>query len=216
MFCCLDRLFVFGLEVAKRADGSGEFAHPEIFGGGVEAGEVALHLGVPEEEFEAEGAGFGVDAVGAADDGGVLELDGAFFEGFGEGDDAGTDDGGGFFELQGLCGIDDVGGGEAVMEPAGVFGGVDVLGYGGGEGDDVVLDLSFDFVDAIDGEGSAIANGVGCGLRPAVLSTELGARRGGCDGGKVAAKSLCGRETGARVAITIRPNLTARAAFWPV
>ena len=74
-----DGLFVLGLEVAEGADGSGELADAEVFGGGVEAGEVALHLGVPEEELEAEGGGFGVDAVGAADDGGVLELDGAAF-----------------------------------------------------------------------------------------------------------------------------------------
>ena len=110
-----DCFFVLGLEVAEGADGSGELADAEVFGGGVEAGEVALHLGVPEEELEAEGGGFGVDAVSAADDGGVLELESALFEGFGESDDAGADDGGGFFELQGLGGVDDVGGGEAVV-----------------------------------------------------------------------------------------------------
>ena len=146
---------MFGLEVAEGADGSGELAYAEVFGGGVEAGEVALHLGVPEEELEAEGGGLGVDAVGAADDGGVLELDGALFQDVGEGEDAGADDGGGFFELEGLGGVDDVGGGEAVVEPAGVFGGVDVLGDGGGEGDDVVTDFGFDLVDAVDGEGAA-------------------------------------------------------------
>ncbi len=149
--------FVLGLEVAEGADGSGELADAEVFGGGVEAGEVALHLGVPEEELEAEGGGFGVDAVGAADDGGVLELDGALLERFGEGDDAGADDGGGFAELEGLRGVDDVGGGEAVVEPAGGFGVGDVLGDGGGEGDDVVADFGFDLVDAGDGEVAAVA-----------------------------------------------------------
>ena len=113
-----DGFFVLGLEVAEGADGAGELADAEVFGGGVEAGEVALHLGVPEQELEAEGGGFGVDAVGAADDGGVLELDGALFERFGEGEDAGADDGGGFAELEGLRGVDDVGGGEAVVQPA--------------------------------------------------------------------------------------------------
>ena len=77
-----DGLFVLGLEVAEGTDGAGELADAEVFGGGVEAGEVALHLGVPEQELEAEGGGFGVDAVGAADDGRVLELDCAFFQGF--------------------------------------------------------------------------------------------------------------------------------------
>jgi len=52
-----DGCFVLGLEVAEGAYGSGELADAEVFGGGVEADEVALHLGVPEEELEAEGAG---------------------------------------------------------------------------------------------------------------------------------------------------------------
>ena len=55
--------FVLGLEVAEGADGSGELADAEIFGRSVEAGEVALGLGVPEQELEAEGGGFGVDSV---------------------------------------------------------------------------------------------------------------------------------------------------------
>ncbi len=35
-----------------------------------------------------------------------------------------------------------------------------MFGYGGGEGDDVVLDLGFDLVNAVYGEGSLVANGV--------------------------------------------------------
>ncbi len=160
-----DCFLVLGLEVAEGAYGSGELADAEVFGGGVEAGEVALHLGVPEEQLEAEGGGFGVDAVGAADDGSVFELEGALLEGFGEGDDAGADDGGGFFELEGLRGVDYVGGGEAVVEPARGFGVGDVLGDGGGEGDDVVTDFGFDLVDAVDGEGAFVADDVCGGLR---------------------------------------------------
>src|ERR1700722_13119289 len=100
--------------MTEGADGSGELADAEIFGGCIEAGEVALHLGVPEEQLEAEGRGLGMDTVGAADDGGVLELEGTAFERVCEGDDARADDGGGFFELQGLRGVDDVGAGEPV------------------------------------------------------------------------------------------------------
>jgi hypothetical protein len=167
---CADGGFVLGFEVAEGADGSGELAEAEIFGGRVEAGEVALDFVVPEQELEAEGGRFGVDAVGAADDGSVLELDGATLEGFGEGDDASADEGGGFLELEGLGGVDDVGAGEAVVEPAGgllfqIRGDVDVLGYGGGEGDDVVADFGLDLVDAGYGEVAAVADGVGCGLR---------------------------------------------------
>jgi hypothetical protein len=164
--------------MAEGADGSGELAYAEVFGGGVEAGEVALDLWVPEEEFEAEGGGFGVDAVGAADDGSVLELEGAFSQDIGEGYDAGADDGGGFFNLEGLRGVDYVGGGEAVVEPAGVFGIVDVFGYGGGEGDDIVADFGLDLVDVIDGEGSVVADGVCGGLGD---EAEFGKGLGGGD-----------------------------------
>ena len=72
-----------------------------------------------------------------------------------------SDDGGGFSELEGLGGVDDVGGGEAVVEPAGGVGICDVLGDGGGEGDYVVSDFGFDLLDARDGEAAAIADGVG-------------------------------------------------------
>ena len=82
--------FVLGLEMAEGADGPGELADAEVFRSGVEAGEVALHLGVPEEEFEPEGGGFGMNAVGAADDGRVFELERAPFEGLPERNDAGA------------------------------------------------------------------------------------------------------------------------------
>src|SRR5260370_14182758 len=177
--------------MAEGADGSGELADAEVFGGGVEAGEVALYLGVPEEELEAEGGGLGVDAVGAADDGGVLELEGATLEDVGEREDAGADDGGGFFELEGLGGVDDVGGGEAVVEPAGVGCRVDVLGDGGGEGDDVVLALGFDLVDAGDGEVAAVADGVGGLLRDEAEAGES-LRGGDLDGEPAAVLVLVG------------------------
>ena len=67
-------------------------------------------------------------------------------------------------ELEGLRGVDDVGGGEAVVQPARGFGVGDVLGDGGGEGDDVVADFGFDLVDAVDGEVALVADGVGGGL----------------------------------------------------
>ena len=75
---------MLGLEVAEGADRPGELADAEVFGGGVEADEIALHLGVPEQQLQAEGSWFGVDAVGAADDGRVLELEGAGLEDFAE------------------------------------------------------------------------------------------------------------------------------------
>src|ERR1700727_849772 len=53
-----------------------------------------------------------------------------------------------------------------------------MFGYGGGEGDDVVADFGFDLVDAVDGEGAAVADGVGGGLRD---KAEFGESLGGCD-----------------------------------
>ena len=96
-----------------------------------------------------------------------------------ESDDAGADDGGGFLELEGLRGVDDVGGGEAVVEPAGLASGPGLmcLGDGGGEGDDVVADFGFDLVDAVDGEVALVADGVGGGLRDEAESWRGLARR---------------------------------------
>ena len=110
--------------------------------------------------------------MGAANAGGVLEFDGSALEDFGESDDSGADNGGGLLKLEGLCGVDDVGGGESVVEPARGYRVCDVLGDGGGEGDDVVADFRFDLVDAGDGEVALVADGVGGGLwtRPNLAS----------------------------------------------
>ena len=71
------------------------------------------------------------------------------------------------------------------MQPAGGFLGgegrrVDLLGDGGGEGDDVVADLGFDLVDASDGEVAAGGDGVGGGLRDEAETGE-GLRGDGLD-----------------------------------
>ena len=75
-----DALFVLRLEVAEGADGAGKLADAHVFGGCLEAGKVALHLGVPVQQLETEGRRLGVDAVSAADGGRVLELDGTTLE----------------------------------------------------------------------------------------------------------------------------------------
>ena len=75
-----DAFFVLRLQVAEGAHSAGELAHAHVLGCGVEARQIALHFGVPVEQLEAEGGRLGVDAVGAADGGRVLELDGAALE----------------------------------------------------------------------------------------------------------------------------------------
>ena len=74
---CTDALFVLRLEMAEGSDGAGELADAHVFCGCLEAHKVPLHLGIPVQQLEAEGRGLGVDAVRAADGGGVLEFDGA-------------------------------------------------------------------------------------------------------------------------------------------
>src|SRR5580698_2600821 len=150
--------------MAEGADGAGELADAHVFGGGGEASLIALHFGVPVEELEAEGGGLGVDAVGASDDGGVLELNGAALEDCEKSVDAGAEEGGGFLHLQGLSGIYDVVRGEAVVQPAGLFAEpLRLQGFSncGGEGNDVVLDFRFDLLDSGDGKTCTGGDGVG-------------------------------------------------------
>ncbi len=217
-----DGLFVLRFEVAEGADGAGELADAEVLGGGVEALEVALNFRVPEQELEAEGGGFGVDAVGAADGGGVFELEGALLQDFGEALDALAEDGVGFKELEGLRGVDDVGGGEAVVQPARGWlrnckGSIDVLGDGGGEGDDVVADFGFDLVDAGDGERAFLGDGVGGGLRNEAGGGE-GLRGGDLDAQPAAVLVLVGpdaAELGAGVARNHKDQFKAKGALMP-
>ena len=114
-----DALFVLGLEVAEGADGARELADAHVFGGGVEAGEVALHLGIPVQQLETEGCRLGVDAVGAADGGRVLELDGAMLEHGKQRPDALLNELRCLFYLQCLGCIDDVVRRQAIVQPAG-------------------------------------------------------------------------------------------------
>ncbi len=144
-----DAFFVLRLQMAERAHRARQLAHAHVLGRGVEAGSVALHLGVPVEQLEAEGGGLGVDAVGAADGGRVLELDGAALEHGQQRGDAVADERRGFFDLQRLRRVDDVVRREPVVQPARL--GVEALvlqalGHCSGEGDDVVLDLGLDLL----------------------------------------------------------------------
>jgi hypothetical protein len=97
--------------------------------------------------------------VSATDGGRVFEFKGAGFEDGEEMLDALVEDGGGGFELESLGGVDDIVGGEAVVQPARF--GADRFGDGGGEGDDVVADFGLDFVDAVERKAAAVTDGAG-------------------------------------------------------
>jgi len=76
--------------------------------GGVESGQVALHLGVPVEKLEAKSSRLGVDSVGAANGGRALELQCAAFEHNEQRDQPSANHRGCLLHLQGLGGIDNV------------------------------------------------------------------------------------------------------------
>ena len=128
---------------------------------------VALHLGIPVEQLEAEGGGLGVDAVGAADGGRVLELEGAALEHGEQRGDAVADERGCFLDLEGLGGVDNVVRSEAVVQPARGLAVqalvLEALGHCGGEGDNVVLDLGLDLGDAGGGDSGFGGDGLGGG-----------------------------------------------------
>ncbi len=159
-----DFFFLFWAEMSECTNSAGELANAHVLGGSGEAGCVALHFGVPVEQLEAKSGGLGVDSVGAAYGGRVLELDGAALEHGEESGDAVAKKRGCFFDLEGLGSVDNVVRSEAVMQPSGL--GVETLGFEtlchcGCEGDDVVLDFGFDFGDAGGGDGGLGGDGGG-------------------------------------------------------
>ncbi len=87
-----------------------------------------------------------MDAVGAADGRGELVLEGAALERGEELVDVGDQEIGGAHQLHVEAGVEHVGGGHALMHEARLR--PDDLGEVGEEGDDVVLDLALDRVDA--------------------------------------------------------------------
>ena len=156
--------------MGKRAHRAGKFSHPHVFSGAAKARDVALGLGVPVGQLEAKRDGLGVDAVGTADHGRVFEFPGAAFQHVRKLFQIGGDDRRCLLDQQGLGSVDDIVRSQAVVKPAGV--GSDDLGHGGGEGDDIVADFSFDLGDAVEVEVSPLANGARqhlwapCRLRP--------------------------------------------------
>lgn len=154
-----DFFFQLRCDGAVAADCAGELADAHVFCCGGKACDVALTLGVPEEQFEAEGGGFCMDAVRAADAGGERELDGAALEYVRERVQAFKDGCGGLLEQEGLCGVHNVSGGEAEVQPARLR--ADLFCDGSGEGDDVVACLEFDLLNARDFEVALGTDGLG-------------------------------------------------------
>lgn len=115
----------------------------------------ASELGIGRSELEAEGGGLGMDAVRAADDRRELVLEGALAQRRQQRIDVGDQEVGGAHELHVEAGVEHVGGGHALVHEARL--GPDDLGEVGEEGDDVVLDLALDGIDARDVEFGGLA-----------------------------------------------------------
>ncbi len=125
----------------------------------------AKEFGVGVGELEAEGRGFGVDAVRAADGRRHLVLEGAAPQRREQRIDVGDQQIDGAHELHVEAGVEHVGGGHALVHEARLR--PDDLGEMGEERDDVVLDLALDLLDARDVELGILAFGpdlLGCGL----------------------------------------------------
>jgi hypothetical protein len=148
-------LFHARIDVGEGADGAGDGAGGD-FGAGIdEAGAAAVELGVGLGHFQPEGDRLGMDAVGAADADGVLVLDGAALDGGEQRVHVGEQKVGCLDQLHIETGVENVGGGHALMDEAGIR--ADNLGQVGKEGDDVVLGFALDFVDAVDVESGLAA-----------------------------------------------------------
>ena len=106
-----------------------------------------------------------MDAVRAADDRRVLELDRARAQHARQLNDARADLCRGLAQLERLRGVDDVGGGEPEVQPARGVRVRDVLGHRRRKGNHIVPDLSLDRVDARHGKIAAIADGIRRSLR---------------------------------------------------
>ncbi len=115
----------------------------------------ARELGIGLGELEAEGGRLGMDAVRAADGRRQLVLEGAALERGEQRVDIGDQEVGGAHELHVEAGVEHVRRGHALVHEARL--GADDLGEMRQEGDDVVLGLALDLVDARDVEGGVLA-----------------------------------------------------------
>ena len=167
-----------GAEMRAGADRAGNLSHGHLARGGFDARGVAAIFVVPVRDFQAESDRLGVNAVRAADFGRVLEFPRALFKDFAEPRDAFFDQPRRFADQQRLRGVHHVIGSETIVQPARRFGIADGFLHDDGEGDHVVPDFRFDFVDARDVNARPLAQfraRLPCGTIPASASVSVAA-----------------------------------------
>ena len=138
------------VDVGEGADRAGDGAGGDLLARRDEPRAAARELGIGLRQLEAEGGRLGMDAVGAADGGRHLVLEGAALQRGEQRVDVGEQEVGGARELHGEAGVEHVRRGHALVDEARVR--ADELGEMREEGDDVVLHLALDLVDALDVE----------------------------------------------------------------
>ena len=134
-----------GGDVGEGADRAGDRAGGDVLARGGEAVAVAAELGIGLGELEPEGDRLGVDAVAAADGRRQLVLEGAALEHVEQRVDVGEQDVGGLLELHRQRGVEHVGAGHALVQPALLR--PQFLAGPGEEGDHVMLGHRLDRVD---------------------------------------------------------------------
>ena len=137
--------------LAKVPTAPGERAGRHLLACGLHARARAGELGVGVGQLQTERRGLGVDAVAAADGRRRLVLERAAFERSEQVIEINDEKVGGAHKLHVETGVEDVRGGEPLVHEARL--GPDDLGKVREEGDDVVLGLGLDGVDAGDVEG---------------------------------------------------------------
>jgi hypothetical protein len=139
------------VDVGEGADGPRDGAGGDLPPRLDEAHLAAFELRIGPCQLEAEGGGLRMDAVGPADGGRHLVLEGAAPEGGQKLVEVPQQQVGGAGELHVEGGVEHVRGGHALVHEPGF--GADDLGQMREERDDVVLDLALDGVDALHVEG---------------------------------------------------------------
>ncbi len=171
-----DGFLVFRLEMGGIADRTRQLADPHLLRGHLEALDVSHHLGVPVRQFESKRNRLRVNTVGAADLRRVFEFPSTTLQHFRQFREVLADNRRRLLHQQRLRGVDHVVRRKPVVQPPRF--GPNLLGDGGGEGDDVVFHLGLDLVDAVDLEAALLANGLGGRLRH---HAGFGQRLGGGD-----------------------------------
>jgi hypothetical protein len=163
-----------GIEVREGADRTRQLPHRHHVARPQDTIEIALQLRVPQRQLDAERHRLGMHAVGAADHRRPAMLLGARAHRLHQAGDPLDDEAARLAHLQRLRGVDDVGGGQAEVEPARRR--PDLLGHRGRERNHIVLRRPLDLFDAGDverrsrpqlagrvgGHEPGVGHGVGC------------------------------------------------------